>query len=840
MLSNDSTSTPRPRPPAKVRRTVSGRYKDTPPPPYAPAVAFPTDVADLSDTPLDTILGSPISMTAQRVRLLSGTSPDLGAMPSPVVEEWMNERSKEELSELLLKADRAIKDRENELGLTSAVCKNLYQENVSLKSQHDALLARLPPSQPISPIGSPSPFSAPSLPLSASSTLSRTHNRRISVTPSEITRLADQNAELMLSLEKLETESAQADQAGKRRLRKLEKEIRLLKEELECTQARSQELEENAVTHEQEDDDEEVREAKRREREEKVKAVRKGTVHEEEEGGEVRDFAPGGALSAGSTPNVTPSARRIRRDFTFPPRSSSPSSSPTRSEQYSAEEQEDEDIDAFASNASYFTRPGPQPSPESLHESALISQLLLKIRELEQTNAHIVEQQAEATGRMRAAQRDVEQIKRLYECLGDGEVVLEDEGTKEESEGREWGKTIRFRSLRKSIVSGVPPRLDLGEFERGIGEDMHSTNHVKMRHRKSVVGLFGEDPTTPTSREFSITIAGSSPPRHFDEENASPIPSEAPLPDTNLNLSFPGSEAIDISADVELDRGARHTLGSELGDEWDGPSGGSVNHHLRTTSLYGLSELSLDLRDESGNSLVSPSPSDQVNASATIPRPETSSKRDSLRLRNRLLSQTVRARTSQWVDGRFKGTLLSQPDPSSPSSPGSSAPLGLRRQPSSTSTIMPPLSRTASLSRFIEGAVGTVFGPASNSTPETRPSSPTLEDELEEVAEKSVLKTDEEKKGVVAVVLDLWLWLQFIIIILVFLWAMAKRGPRNVLEEAERRRVGAGAGIQKRQTRSITHHVAGVAERCAGGILSASRFCPGTGRLAACVIETSR
>ena len=42
--------------------------------------------------------------------------------------------------------------------------------------------------------------------------------------------------------------------------------------------------------------------------------------------------------------------------------------------------------------------------------------------------------------------------------------------------------------------------------------------------------------------------------------------------------------------------------------------------------------------------------------------------------------------------------------------------------------------------------------------------------------------------GFVGFVLEVWLWLQFAIVVVVFLWAMAKRGPKNVIEEAERRR----------------------------------------------------
>ncbi|KAK7696008.1 hypothetical protein QCA50_000648 [Cerrena zonata] len=57
------------------------------------------------------------------------------------------------------------------------------------------------------------------------------------------------------------------------------------------------------------------------------------------------------------------------------------------------------------------------------------------------------------------------------------------------------------------------------------------------------------------------------------------------------------------------------------------------------------------------------------------------------------------------------------------------------------------------------------------------------------LAENSVVvaaapKTD----GFVGFILEVWLWLQFAIVVLVFLWAMARRGPKSILHEAESRR----------------------------------------------------
>lgn len=87
-------ATPRPRPPAKVRKSPSLNFP--PPPPYAPR--------------LDVLLASPIGVTTQL--LGSAVSEEPSDAPNHPAEEWMNEKSKEELSGLLLKADGLIKERE--------------------------------------------------------------------------------------------------------------------------------------------------------------------------------------------------------------------------------------------------------------------------------------------------------------------------------------------------------------------------------------------------------------------------------------------------------------------------------------------------------------------------------------------------------------------------------------------------------------------------------------------------------------------------------------------------------------------------------------------------------
>src|SRR5436189_6216331 len=62
--------------------------------------------------------------------------------------------------------------------------------------------------------------------------------------------------------------------------------------------------------------------------------------------------------------------------------------------------------------------PSRSTSALSPQEDDIISQLLQKVQELEETNIHITLQQANTTVRLEAVQRDVENIRKLYDLLG--------------------------------------------------------------------------------------------------------------------------------------------------------------------------------------------------------------------------------------------------------------------------------------------------------------------------------------------------------------------------------------------------------------------------------------
>lgn len=113
MTTPRSTSTPRPRPPAQTRRTSSSlkhSTTDSPPPPYV--FSFPTIPSERDPS----AHGSPdaygIGATHSKGELAPlGSSSDL-KIPDVDDDAWMDAKSREELSGLLMKADGVIRDRE--------------------------------------------------------------------------------------------------------------------------------------------------------------------------------------------------------------------------------------------------------------------------------------------------------------------------------------------------------------------------------------------------------------------------------------------------------------------------------------------------------------------------------------------------------------------------------------------------------------------------------------------------------------------------------------------------------------------------------------------------------
>ncbi|KAI0677093.1 hypothetical protein C8Q78DRAFT_1001134 [Trametes maxima] len=868
MLSTNTTTTPRPRPPAKTRKSSSMHYSRlAPPPPYAPPLS-------------EVLLDSPIPITAQLVNAAS-SSPDSAAPGDDApMDEWMNERSREELSKLLLKADGIIKTRETELSYTSALCKSLYDDNVALKTKHESLLARLPtvgmsspaPSTPTSPLLGvpshsrntsisgvmfPSSFDEPLQPLPAAERLR--HTRRISVTPAELAHLSDQNAELIDKLEKLEAESLKADQTGKRKLRKLEQEIQTLREELDRTQAKGAELEEQAKAA---TNAAQVQRLKK-EREDWVRALKEKTASlsgSDLSGAEIKDFAP---------PSYLPRSTSRKPDSTHSdPHDASLGWSDGSSELPSFGEEDAEESDEPQPDSYFPSPPASTRDPgRAGSEYAIVSQLLSKVRELEEANAQIKEQQKVTEERMRAAQWDVDSIKRVYEYLDVADIDLEDPEEEHPTYGTRptrvpSGGTIRLSSLRKTLISDMSKLLaseESGDFAGGITKDMRSTvredpgqrSMLGHKARKSVVGLFDPEPSTSGDADDQPPSWGDYPPSLKVSPGFRALPQTANAADVSTwsvaatdGVAPPSPSLSALQTPLDAPR-IGHTLGSELGSEYgDWPDRG-FNHHLRTSSLYDLAGLNSsqstpgsptesyaappsivfptaedDRQDEyiAGPSTPPQAPALRLNIEPPTPTPDRL--RSPAQVRQHRLSLTVRARTNRWVEGRFqqqheslRDNVLRKRQSTTLGRRGSAGASGKgkgRAVPDAGTVFDETFDDAVMKVKRVRSraSLATLGFPMLSPPPDPRDAADASRDEEPpEDVDKSVelrrlsledgaaVADPTKREGFVGLVLEAWLWLQFIIVVMLFLWAMAKRGPKVVLE-AERRNAQRAASQQ--------------------------------------------
>ncbi|TFK62022.1 hypothetical protein BDN72DRAFT_849133 [Pluteus cervinus] len=880
MLANPNETTPtRPRPPAKARRasqqprhTLDDHHHHhpdthslsldanvdpnvTPPPAYNSTLISHHPDAGMGGggggrkPRLDTLLGSPMMATftkmgwetmgvglppsLQQSASQGGVSAPMGMgerqpsqqqllvpqTPSGNTTEWVNEKSREELTQLVGKAGEIIREREQDLGLTAAVRKSLYDNNVALKHKHQALLGRLPQSPIASPAISTTPLlrsSSGSLSRSTSDSILsaapsphpsyRAHGRKISVTPHDISLLADQNAELLDKLEQLESESQNSDQTGRRVLKRLEKEIAILRDELDKTQARSEELEEQARKGRDAEKVAEEAWKKKKEREARVRAMRyngQEPQEDEDEMTEIRDFAPGSSLFGSSVQIARPDARGGM--------DSSPS------------------VDWSASLA-------------DLPENALISQLLAKIHELEDTNLRIQEQQLETKNQLQAVQRDTEQISKVYEALTDQpdiELELVEQHSTPENPRRELNfsseETVRFHSFRRP----APVQRPSSSFEPD-----HLRNALAAhRARKSVVGLFDDSRERETIRfaqpqPLNLPIPFGPGHKHSWSVSTSGLASPAL---SSLDLATPPPNRFQDMSPIDT---SRPTLESELAGEYGSWGLGNRPHHLRSNSLYDIAQ---QYSAPSSPSLFAParmSPTVSQFANRSMLEPEfrssprtlqtpESAMHSALRMsvspptpmrgqamestptgrqtaRYQKITETLRSRTSRWVDGRFVDRHM-DPDTLAPSPPSEMEDEDRPDGDEEDGRDRPVTPLPIRLASAIDSVMESFHGRLASSAGGSKETTPLAKDGKRELAAGGspasagkvmavtttgnssapgapvTPKPGQKRAGVVGFVLELWLWMQFCLIILVFLWAMAKRGPKSVLGEAGQR-----------------------------------------------------
>lgn len=553
------------------------------------------------------------------------------------------------------------------------------------------------------------------------------------MTPTELAQLTDQNAQLTSQLEDLEREATKADDTAKRKLGKLEGEIERLKGDLdkalEQLQQKEKEIERSSEAKRQ-----------RLERDERLWALR-GKLQQQHS--DVVDFSP---------PSIP-----VKR--------------------FSRVETDDSHDDRV-----------PFPTGSYNSEVDLISQLMNKIRELEETNREIIEQQNESVKKLKKAMIGAEGMKKVYDYLSDDEdveveFVDEDEfmDANEHPLGGSLGSVpeedppIRFSSLRRAINEDIHRRLATELFEDDAGDHAYGgMEHPHSRSRGSLVGLFD----SPERRGRAVSLMGQQD-EDSDDMDDSKIFSRGVSP-IGSPLLMPQDPPTHI-------RSLRSELGSEYEDDRDG--GTSESRRVRTTSILSLSGLILDdpplSRTSHSRSVskfeTSPTPTPKRPTASAHQR--SSSLRDKdrssdtatfdktkSRLRSKLLGQTISARSTRW-EGRLDDVAVFA-----------------SRQPK----VSAPL-----ISRMFQSAVEQVTGSPSSQASQTvgvnldeprgkSPERPT--EEREGTTDDGAKENEKQRTRLNGFVVELWLWLQFILIILVFIWAVARRGPRNVLKEAERKR----------------------------------------------------
>lgn len=460
------------------------------------------------------------------------------------------------------------------MGLTSKVAKNLYESNAALKTKHEALLARLPtapisasPTTPDSPdrvisrnrsfseLDSPSP--APPPPLYR-------HTRAASISTAEISVLADQNAELMHKLEQLESESTSADHAGRRELRRLEKEISMLRQALEKTQAKSEELEAKTKGLDK-GIDRAVEDAwkRRKERERKISALRRSTTT--------------------STVGTPRRAAQAEEDWERPVRNFAPMGSgfggPSR--HFPISHEDDDLMDEMEGDSSFTSNEGESiafpvsaPAPAAPKPDLdVVAQLLQKVKELEETNTRILQQQAETTNKLQAVQRDTEHITKVYETLAEPEFdapAASDNHMSVDELGR--STSSRFGSLRRRVD------VDRDSVRRGKG-------------RVSAYGMFREPSEASSTSSQNADTSHTPFSWHRPSYSVgSAINSPGLAPTLNFN-DDPFAELSPIGSRLTLENELQHF--SSLADQgWDSDQQKAA-WHLRSQSLSNLSQFSV-------------------------------------------------------------------------------------------------------------------------------------------------------------------------------------------------------------------------------------------------------
>lgn len=465
-------------------------------------------------------------------------------------------------------------------------------------------------------------------------------------------------------------------------------------------------------------------------------------------------------------------------------------------------------------------------------ERTLVAQLLLKISELEETNAQFAAQHAEARLRLHHAELETENVRRLCdfiseEMLGiagveEGDLELDEAPAPLEHGGAERLRRVRrkaslqLEALRQQQQQGECQPLRLRKHSsiesfssvRMPGEGssaVQAGGAVAVRtargQRKPVLRLFENNTLASLS-----SSSGSGP---VPTSRSSDTLSETSYGEPEVELHFPdssssgnhsgnGYENSNSSSGGEGNSARMKSLGSELGLSFGGagaggspvsalPSSASLSGgHVRSRSIMELlyaAEGNIDSAFTSSGEEVPPSLSARTESgSATLTVPGSSP--------NSPLSPTSPTLliSPTFEDARKRYPTLRR-KPSALGLSGVGGDIGMRSPTSPVSpTFLSSLSPISSSNSRPTGS--SIMSSDHTVSVSVTSTSSTLTSESTPKKSKRNIYT--------SLLIDFWLWLQFGVIIIVFVITMARMGPKSVFRPPTNSKASAAAALKGR------------------------------------------
>ncbi|KAK4705007.1 hypothetical protein P7C70_g1204, partial [Phenoliferia sp. Uapishka_3] len=421
------------------------------------------------------------------------------AQDAPLLDSaWLETKSRDELAALLTEADRVINLTRRELDAAANIGKFLLDENESLRTRHDSILARTSPNKirdkpPVSPVLASRPWRAS---LSATSTPHRLSSRpsihsaneleaaddsrrspttpirgdhrnravssvsissifaatpRVSSgngspTPDQLATLDQANYVLHVRLTELEADAEHQEKMGKKKLKKLEKELAALRDDLMRAEVRNGVLEDNLEASQHLSGEGRAARTRRAIHLSSVSSydtpTRSGRPqvtldHDSDDG------APDVATPDTPTP-IAPSSQPPGAQHRTPGNGAS---------QFDAREEQEISL---------------KRSPDVAKET-LIAQLVAKIDELRDENDAIKDQRSELVERWDQAQRDLDEYRQRCEEL---EEIVEIEWTGRSQGAIGWKDSVSDSSRLKGNQRSIRNRGD-----RSVSFSSHSTSY---------------------------------------------------------------------------------------------------------------------------------------------------------------------------------------------------------------------------------------------------------------------------------------------------------------------------------------------------------------------------